>query len=227
MTVTESVSPESPEAADSEVQHGSFSDVFSDALRGEACTVRGMDHIDRVLPVHHWQRPAGRADRDLLRHCRGATLDVGCGPGRMSAHLASAGHVVLGVDIVAEAVTQTRERGVTALQRSVFEPIPGEGRWDTVLLADGNIGIGGAPVALLRRSTELLNRWGRVVCDLAPPLTGIRCHDVRLVTGLKRSHPFPWSEVGPEAVEGLATRAGLRVAQLGDHDGRWYAVLTR
>ena len=143
-----------PEAA------SSFSEVYGDALRGEACTVRGILPDDQVLPVHEWMRPVSHADRALLGHCRGATLDVGCGPGRMSAHLAASGHVVLGVDIVREAVEQARRRGVAALRRNAFDTLPGEGRWDTVLLADGNIGIGGAPVRLLRRAGELLNCAG-------------------------------------------------------------------
>ena len=53
--------------------------------------------------------------------------------------------------------------------RDVFGPLPGEGRWDTALLADGNIGIGGDPVALLARVRELLAPEGRVVVDLAAP----------------------------------------------------------
>lgn len=229
MTTTEPLSPESFEPAESRLRavHDSFSDVYSDALRGESCRVRGIFPGDQVLPVRDWVRPVSHADRVLLGHCRGATLDVGCGPGRMSAHLAQCGHVVLGVDIVREAVEQARDRGVAALRRNVFGTLPGEGRWDTVLLADGNIGIGGAPVRLLRRAGELLNGTGRVVCDLAAPGTGIRHHDARLVTDLKRSRPFPWAQVGPEAVGQLAGDAGLRLAHLGDHDGRWYAVLVR
>jgi SAM-dependent methyltransferase len=207
--------------------HDSFSEVFSDALRGESCTVRGIFPHDQPLPVHDWLRPVSHADRVLLGHCRGATLDVGCGPGRMSVHLAERGHVVLGVDIVREAVDQARRRGVSALRRNVFDPLPGEGRWNTVLLADGNIGIGGAPVRLLRRTAELLDRTGRVVCDLAAPGTGVRRHDARLVTALKRSGSFPWAQVGPEAIERVAADAGLWVAQLADHHDRWFAVLAR
>ncbi len=210
-----------------EPTHDSFSDVYSDALRGEACTVHGIDPGDQVLPVHDWTRTVSHADRALLGHCRGATLDVGCGPGRMSAHLAASGHVVLGVDIVHEAVEQARRRGVSALRRNVFHALPGEGRWDTVLLADGNIGIGGAPARLLGRARELLNRSGRVVCDLAAPGTGVRRHDAHLVAGDKRSRPFPWAQVGPESLEPLAARAGLRVSLLDEHDDRWFAVLTR
>jgi SAM-dependent methyltransferase len=205
----------------------SFSEVYGDALRGAACTVRGILPGDQLLPVREWLRPVSHADRALLGHCRGATLDVGCGPGRMSAHLAASGHVVLGVDIVREAVEQARRRGVAALRRNVFDTLPGEGRWDTVLLADGNIGIGGAPVRLLQRAGELLNCAGRVVCDLAAPGTGVRHHDARLVTDLKRSRPFPWTQVGPEAIGQLAEDAGLRLEHLGEHRDRWYAVLVR
>ena len=45
-------------------------------------------------------------------------------------------------------------RGVTFLERSVFDRVPGAGRWRTALLLDGNIGIGGDPVALLRGSSS-------------------------------------------------------------------------
>jgi SAM-dependent methyltransferase len=207
--------------------HGTFSEVFGDALRGESCTVHGISFDHQPLPVHEWLRPVSHADRVVLGHCRGATLDVGCGPGRMSAHLAERGHVVLGVDIVHEAVVQARRRGVSALRRNVFDPLPGEGRWNTVLLADGNIGIGGAPVRLLRRTAELVERTGRIVCDLAAPGTGLRCHDARLVTAFKRSGSFPWAQVGPEAMERVASDAGLRVEHVGDHEGRWFAVLAR
>ncbi len=53
----------------------------------------------------------------------------------------------------------------------MFAPLPGEGRWGTALLADGNIGIGGDPVALLRRLREVLDPRGRIVVELAAPGT--------------------------------------------------------
>lgn len=208
-------------------RNDSFSDVFGDALRGIPCTVHGITPEHQVVPVHDWLRPASRADRLLLDHCRGATLDIGCGPGRMSAHLALRGHFVLGVDIVQEAVEQSRRRGVPALRRDIFEPMPGEGDWDTVLLADGNIGIGGAPLALLRRAAELLDGSGRVVCDLAEPGTGLRIHAARLVTHRRRTAMFPWAEVGPDAIESLADSAQLDVERVDERHGRWFAVLTR
>jgi SAM-dependent methyltransferase len=205
----------------------SFTEVFSDALRGIPTTVHGISPGHQVLPVHDWLRPASRADRLLLDHCRGATLDVGCGPGRMSAHLALRGHAVLGVDIVHEAVDQARRRGVPALRRNVFDPMPGEGSWDTVLLADGNIGIGGAPLALLRRGAELVDHRGRIVCDLAGPGTGLRVHAARLVTRRRRSETFQWAEVGPDAIESLAEKAELDLLHVGHRHGLWFAVLRR
>jgi hypothetical protein len=66
-----------------------------------------------------------------------------------------------------------------------------------------------------------------VVCDLAAPGTGVRRHDARLVTALKRSGPFPWASVGPDAIAQVAADAGLRVTEVGDHHGRWFAVLAR
>lgn len=208
-----------------EHQHASFSEIFADALRGIPCSVRGVYAEEEALPVHHWLRPADRSDRVVLSHCEGATMDVGCGPGRMSAHLRERGHAVLAVDIVREAVEQARRRGVPALRRNVFDPMPGEGRWDTVLLADGNIGIGGRPRALLRRCAELLGPGGRLVVDLAAPGTGLSTHEARLVSEGRRTSIFPWAQVGADAIEPLARQAGLQVSRLREHHGRWFAVL--
>ena len=134
---------------------------------------------------------------------------------------------MLGVDIVREAVEQTRRRGVPALRRDVFEPMPGEGSWDTVLLADGNIGIGGAPHRLLRRTAELINPHGRVVCDLAAPGTGLSVHSARIANRRLRSATFPWAQVGSDAIGPVAADAGLAVEHVGERRGRWFAVLTK
>jgi len=145
----------------------------------------------------------------------------------MSAQLAELGHYVLAVDVVPEAVDLARARGVAAMHRNVFDPMPGEGLWDTVLLADGNIGIGGQPGALLRRSAELLVAGGRVVVDLACPGTGLQLHDAQLVSAGTTSRVFPWAQVGPEAIGWLSASARLRPRRVGEHRGRWFAVLER
>ena len=132
------------------------------------------------LALHRWDRPVDASDQAVLAHCVGPTIDVGCGPGRMSAHLSRMGRLALGVDLVRDAVHQAVERGATALHRDVFAPLPGEGRWQTALLADGNVGIGGDPVALLRRLRAVISEDGRVVVDLTPPGTGLTTGWVRL-----------------------------------------------
>lgn len=101
-------------------------------------------------------RTGRRGGPDGARALRGTVLDVGCGPGRLVAELAARGRPALGIDVSEAAVAHTARLGGQALRRSVFEPLPGEGRWDTALLLDGNVGIGGDPAALLHRMAQLL-----------------------------------------------------------------------
>jgi SAM-dependent methyltransferase len=205
----------------------SYAAVFASALRGSPCEVLGLGAEPRPLPVGDWTRPVDSSDRALLAECRGETLDVGCGPGRMTRALAERGHAVLGIDVVPQAIRMTRERGAAALLRDVFEEVPGEGRWATVLLADGNIGIGGDPRALLARVCALLAPGGRVVADLAPPGTGVVTRRVRLQTPMLRSRPFSWSLVGADAIGTVAIAAGLSVTALQAPGDRWFAVLEK
>ncbi|MFD9907739.1 class I SAM-dependent methyltransferase, partial [Streptomyces sp. NPDC059063] len=133
-------------------------DVYAEALR----TGRGPLFLRRAdgwllpLDVERWCAAPDTADRSALRRCAGSVLDIGCGPGRLVAALAAAGHRALGIDVSEAAVRHTLRLGGAALRRSVFDPLPGEGRWGTALLLDGNIGIGGDPAALLARVARLL-----------------------------------------------------------------------
>jgi hypothetical protein len=122
-------------------------------------------------------------------------------------------------------VRQTRLRGVPGLRRSVFDALPGEGRWETALVADGNIGIGGDPVALLARTRELVTPAGRVVVDVAPWGTGVVTRHVRLETSHGLSGRFPWTTVGADAVSAVARAAGLGRAALHRCADRWWAVV--
>jgi len=205
----------------------SFSEVFAEALRGRPCSVVGLRDAPADLPVHEWRRDADRADLELLGHCVGHTLDLGCGPGRLTVALARRGHVVLGVDVVREAVDQTVARGVTALHRDLFDRLPGEGRWHTVLLADGNVGIGGDPAVLLRRARELLAVGGRVVAELAAPGVRPRTGWAALECAGLRSRPFRWATVGTDQIRELGRAAGFARVEVHAVGGRrWCAVLS-
>lgn len=207
-----------------------FADVFSRALQGLPCHVLdlgtdGPVGPPRLLPVADWTRRADAHDDALLSLCDGPTLDIGCGPGRLAERLVALGHVALGIDVVPEAVAQTVRRGAAALHRNVFDALPGEGRWRTALLADGNIGIGGDPVTLLRRVRELLDPRGRVVVELAPPGVGVTRTRAVLACDGRLSRPFAWAVVGVEAAGEVAGEVGLSVTGTRTAGGRWYAVL--
>ena len=178
------------------------------------------------LALHRWCAEQVPGDAALLARCTGTTLDVGCGPGRLTAALAARGVPALGVDQAATAVVLTRRRGAPVIRASVFDPLPGEGGWDTILLADGNIGIGGDPVALLRRCHALTGPGGRLVLEVDPPGETRRTR-LRLASGARQSEWFAWARVGADATGPLARRAGFRAGASWTEDGRWFAVLTR
>lgn len=204
----------------------SFRETFADALRGRTFHVVGLHDEPTPLPATRWAQPADDDDLAILDLCEGPTLDVGCGPGRMSEALAASGQIVLGLDIVAEAVRQTRQRGAAALVGDVFGSLPAEGRWGTALLADGNVGIGGDPVALLRRLRTVLAPEGKVVIELEHPGTALREMWVELVSPGTRSKPFKWAVVGVDDIDALAARVGLEATQIHRFGHRWCAVLT-
>jgi len=178
-----------------------------------------------VLHLDDWTHPADEADLAMLELCDGPTLDVGCGPGRLTEALGLRGHVVLGIDVAREAVGRTVRRGGAAIRRDVFAPLPGEGRWFTALLADGNVGIGGDPVALLNRLRQVLDPRGRVVVELAAPGTEPCTGWATLSDRGLPTQTFPWSVVGVDDIHGLARAAGLEATGMHRFAHRWGAVL--
>lgn len=202
-----------------------FATIFARAMQGEPCAVVGLDAEPRALPMSEWTREADAHDHALLDLCEGATLDIGCGPGRLTAALAGRSQVALGIDVVHEAVGQTRERGGSALRRDIYDELPGEGRWHTALLADGNVGIGGDPVALLRRVREVIDPRGRIVIEVEGPGVEHRTVWAALQTDTSRSRPFRWSVVGLDDIEDIAVRAGLEITHTRALGARWVVVL--
>lgn len=200
---------------------------FDPAMRGARCVLElaGGELID--LPVARWHADPDGFDELLLARCTGHTLDVGCGPGRLTSALGERGVPALGVDISPVAVELARQRGALALCADVFERVPAEGRWQHVLLADGNVGIGGDPTALLERVATLLAPGGTALVELDRPGTGLRRDIARLLRSDRSSAWFPWARLAADAVGGPASVAGLRVLTTVGTAGRWFAELTR
>ncbi|WP_406193559.1 class I SAM-dependent methyltransferase [Kitasatospora sp. NBC_01560] len=207
-------------------------DPFAEAVR----TGRGPLWLRREdggripLDIERWCAPAAGADHSLLLRClrlAAPVLDLGCGPGRLVAELLALGVPALGVDVTGAAVDRTVGLGGAALCRSVFDRLPAEGRWGAALLADGNLGIGGDPAALLRRCAELLAPGGSLLVEVEP-----REIDERWTVQVEgpdgRTGPsFSWARLGAAATVRYARRAGLLPAERWVSHGRHFLALRK
>jgi SAM-dependent methyltransferase len=141
--------------------------------------------------------------------------------------LARRGVLAVGVDVSPAALALARRRGAIVLEASIFDRLPGAGRWRTALLLDGNIGIGGSPEALLRRLAALLAPGGSVLVELEGRRVGLLCGRARLEHDGQASAWFPWARVGTGAIAAPAAAAGLHVADSWRDGERWFAALER
>ena len=215
---------------------------------GEEPYGAALDDDGRTLSLHEYRADGGTAgqagrrielgrflaaadatDGEAILRVEGPVLDVGCGPGRMVRAAAVRGHPVLGIDVSAAAVRIALRQGLPVLHRSVFDHLPGLGRWGTAILMDGNIGIGGDPVALLGRCSALVRpHGGRVLVETSPDPDHDRVFQSLVVDDLgRRSLPFAWAEVGTTALRSHASAAGLIRLREWAAGGRSFAEYAR
>jgi SAM-dependent methyltransferase len=175
--------------------------------------------------VARWRAAAHGEDGWLLDRCAGPTIDLGCGPGRLVRALTARGVPALGVDVSAVARRQCRRQRTPMIRRDVFGPLPGEGTWGHVLLADGNIGIGGDPLRLLHRAAQLLRPGGTVLVETDGVADTHWRGSVRVRTAAGEGPPLPWAGVGANVLSRLA--APLRLHRTACHRGaRSFVQLT-
>jgi SAM-dependent methyltransferase len=203
--------------------------VYEDALLGApqgAGTLHavGEDGSRRRLPIGRWLGTPDAAEETVLARAVGPVLDIGCGVGRHVIALRGRGVRAVGVEISSVAVAIARERGAEVIEASAFEH-PTTSEWRTILLLDGNIGIGGDATRLLRRSAALLAPGGAVLVELEEPAGAPRAQRVRLEGARAASHWIPWHFVDYEEIARLATAAGFGLVHRWRAGDRWFAEL--
>ena len=124
-----------------------------------------------------WRRPTRRTRRSSPTSTRRCSTSA-AGRAAISRRCAALGKRGLGRRPLARRGRRSRAgAGRTRSPARCGRACPARA-WRTILLLDGNIGIGGAPVALLRRAGELLAPDGRIVVETDPP--GAPTHRVRV-----------------------------------------------
>jgi SAM-dependent methyltransferase len=181
----------------------------------------------RPVDAGAWSGPPRPGDEELIDRCADGTLDLGCGPGRLTEAVAATGRRVLGVDVSPQAVHYARRRGAPVIRGDLFHPLPGEGGWDCAVLADGNIGIGGDPARLLHRCRELVTGTGTVLVEVDPPGSRTWRGHVALADTDRTSTTFAWAFVSADDIGAIAEEAALRLVETWTEAGRWFAQLTR
>ena len=204
--------------------------VWPDAVLGGAQPARlkvvGSQEVI-PLPVRRWHGSLTVDERLVINAARPPVLDIGCGPGRHATALDRLGRRSLGIDTSPAAIRAARRRGATAIQVSVFGPVPDPGRWATALLFDGNIGIGGDPIRLLERVRDLLNPTGTLLVEVEPPERGSRRFHAQVQHADQLSPGFPWACVGAGEIESIGESAGLVTNRVWRGGHRWFAELSK
>ncbi|SDT23835.1 DUF2064 domain-containing protein [Microlunatus soli] len=198
--------------------------IFDHAYTGRSLTAVSATGTDPLrIDDQLWQHPADDADRLVVARSQPPVIDLGCGPGRMVTALVQHGRAALGVDLSGAAVASSQRNGGPALRRDLSGPLPGEGRWETVLLMDSNIGIGGDVDALLRRCARLAVSGGLIICETDPDPDADELHEVLLRSG-PVAGTVRWARIGATALIRRGQALGLIVTERWTADGRVFVA---
>jgi SAM-dependent methyltransferase len=197
---------------------------------------------DFFLEHNAWSR----WEQTAIARVTGTVLDLGAGAGRHSLHLQRLGHAVTAVDASPGAVTVCRARGIADVRFADLNDRDFEGRWATILLMCGNLGLGGdwdPTRGLLRRLARSTPSGGLLIGDSVDPASDdpddLAYEERNRTAGFHRGHvrlrlhygdlATPWwhqLNIPPEDVDALVDGTGWTVAEfIGDAEA--YAVVLR
>jgi SAM-dependent methyltransferase len=179
------------------------------------------------LDIDRWLGAADDVDRRLISRASGPVLDIGCGPGRHVEALEQRSTEVLGMDLSREFVAVAQSCGRPVIMQSVFDPVPGGSRWASALLLDGSIGIGGDPIALLRRVSDLLLSGGRVLVETGAPSEASEMSELVLESDDAAGEWFSWATLSASDAAMVAHASGLQITESWEDSGRWFSQLDK
>lgn len=122
-----------------------------------------------LAPPHEWQS----LDHAACDRAMGRVLDVGCGAGRHAVYLQAKGYQVTGIDTSSGAVITAKERGLRDAHELDVEHVDTlDGRFDTILMLGGNLGLLGSPqqaIRILNALAEIAASGARVLAHGLDP----------------------------------------------------------
>ena len=184
------------------------------------------ERVETVLCLDDWTHPADEDDQAMLALCEGPTLDVGCGPGRLTEALVERGHVVLGIDVARDAVGRTLDAGrgghpsrrvLAAPRRGPVVHRPARRRQRRHRRRPGGAAAPARP-SCSTRAAGSWSSWPHPARRSAP--AGPRC-----AAGTWSAAAFRWSVVGVDVIDAVAKDAGFEAAMTHRFGDRWCAVL--
>ena len=178
------------------------------------------------LDIQRFSDAPSRAERRFLKLFTGPILDIGCGPGRAAAYLRQLEVPALGLDANAGLVALARSNGALCVHQNAFESVPFEGRWQQVLLLDGNIGIGGDPAKLLDRLRRILTPGGQALIEVERGGTSRQMIVREHVSG-RIGEPFAWSTLTMRGLDELIAGTGWRCEYVHEIDDRLVVEVER
>ena len=167
----------------------------------------------------------------LLAHAAGHCLDIGCGAGRILRYLRAKSYAIEGIDIDPQLIQLCRELGDSPVHLASWETMEQLGRFDTHMLLNRSIGIGGNLAGvkrLLAQCAASASSGGVLLFDsyeISNP-SGVIERTLRYKYRGEYSETFPWIHFGSAIAERLLGETGW-VCESVIREGDRYGVVAR